>query len=51
MDKLNQCPHGNARVEYGHIDKLNQLLGQQQKWNTISFQTNPITYILMLIFQ
>lgn len=27
------------------MDKLNQLLDQQPKWNTISLQTSPVTYI------
>lgn len=45
MGKLNQHLNGHTQTKDGHMDKLKQLLNQQLKWNTVSLQRYPITYI------
>lgn len=44
-DKQNHHPRGHKHMEDGHMDQTKQLLDQQLKWNTVSLQRNPITYI------
>ena len=47
IDKMNPCPYVQVYMVYGHMEKTNQLLDHQCKWNTISLQTSEVTYFCL----